>query len=67
VSDSYEMDYPLTLPSVSPDTSHLLNERKRTTTGIVTIIEAAPYRPHSDPIFDSNDFNPNGRVHIRVS
>lgn len=36
------LDYPLTLPSVSPDTSHLLSERKRITTGMDTITDAAP-------------------------
>ena len=36
------VSYPLTLPSVSPDTSQRLSERKRTTTGIVTITDAAP-------------------------
>ena len=37
------------------------------TTGTVTMTEAAPYSPHSDPMLDSNDLSPSGSVHISVS
>ena len=57
------MAYPFTLPRVNPETRYLLSARKRTTTGIVTMMDDAPYSPHSVDIFDSNDLSPSGRVH----
>ena len=61
------VNYPLTLPRVKPDTNHRLRARNRTTTGIITIREAAPYIPHWTLILASNDFKPKGRVHSAES
>jgi hypothetical protein len=54
--------YPFTLPSVSPEMSHLEEYRKRVITGTMTRIEAAEKTPHSVLYENSMFHRPTGQV-----